>query len=149
VDYWKDLHGIEIQLDDGALARAGLGSETPITGTIKGISLRAALRNVLRKLDLAFVVKDEVLLVTTADEAARHTVRKVYPVDDLMLPARAVSGAAGGSGLSGPPNNGLPGFPGIDGAGLNFPGFNNPGLNGQGINGPPNGFPGNGAGPPF
>ena len=41
VDYLKDLHGIEIQLDTKALEEAGIGTDTPMTGTLKGVSLHS------------------------------------------------------------------------------------------------------------
>src|SRR6185437_14350630 len=44
IDYLKQRHNIEIQIDNKALADAGIGSESPVTRSIKGISLRSALK---------------------------------------------------------------------------------------------------------
>ena len=44
VDYLKDLHNIEIQIDNKALEDVGGSTDTPITRNLKGISLRSALR---------------------------------------------------------------------------------------------------------
>ena len=79
IDYLKDLHGIEIQLDSKALEDAGIGTDTPVTRKLKGISLRSALRLMLGALDLTYIIKDEVLLITTTEEADTELVTKVYP----------------------------------------------------------------------
>ena len=86
IDYLKDLHGIEIQLDPYALASEGLGTDLLITRQLKGISLRSALRLTLRDFDLTYVVQDEVLLVTTQERARNTRKTKVYTIGDLMLP---------------------------------------------------------------
>jgi hypothetical protein len=104
VGYLKDLHGVEIQLDTRALDGVGIGSDTPITRELKGVSLRSALRLMLKDLDLTYVVKDEVLQITTPEEAEANLVTKVYPVGDLVLPISSQAGAnpfALGGGLGG------------------------------------------------
>ena len=52
IEYLKDLHGIEIQIDKKALDDVGVQPDTPVTRTLKGISLRSALRLTLKDLDL-------------------------------------------------------------------------------------------------
>ncbi|HEV7225051.1 MAG TPA: VWA domain-containing protein, partial [Pirellulales bacterium] len=69
VEYLRERHEIEIQLDNKALADAGLGSDTPVTRNIKGITLRSALRLMLGEMDLTYVIRDEVLMITTKTEA--------------------------------------------------------------------------------
>ena len=101
VDYLKDLHKIEIQLDTKALEDAGAGSDTPITKNLKGISLRSALRLMLGGLDLTYVIKDEVLLITTLEKAGTELVTKVYPVADLVLPIQQTGFSGGFGGLGG------------------------------------------------
>ncbi len=87
IDFLEKHHGIEIQIDRKALDDVGLAPSTlPITKNLKGLSLRSALNLVLRDLDLTYLVADEVLLVTTPEEARQRLTTKVYPVDDL--PAR-------------------------------------------------------------
>ena len=55
VDYLKDLHHIEIQLDSAALKEAGVDESTPVTKNLKGISLRSALKLLLDELQLKYV----------------------------------------------------------------------------------------------
>ncbi len=103
IDYLKDLHGIEIQIDNKALEDAGAGTDTPVTKNLRGISLRSALRLMLGPMDLAFVIKDEVLLITTKEKADAELVTKVYPVADLVLPIKTpvMSGMGGMGGMGG------------------------------------------------
>jgi hypothetical protein len=84
IDYLKDYHHIEIQLDRKALNDVGVEPDKPITKNLKGISLRSALRLILRDLDLTYVIEDEVLLITTRELAERQLTTKVYPVADLV-----------------------------------------------------------------
>ncbi len=101
VDYLKDLHGIEIQLDGKALEEAGVGSDTPVTRNLKGITLRSALRLMLGALELTYVIKDEVLLITTKEKADAELVTKAYPVADLVIPIRSMMGGMGGGMMGG------------------------------------------------
>ncbi|HUT11177.1 MAG TPA: tetratricopeptide repeat protein, partial [Thermoguttaceae bacterium] len=85
VDFLRDYHDIEIQIDTRALDEVGIPTDTPITKNLKGVTLRSALRLMLRELDLTYVIQDEVLLITTPEEAEYRLATKVYPVADLVL----------------------------------------------------------------
>ncbi len=118
IDYLKDVHNIEIQLEKTALEEAGVGSDTPVTRTLKGISLRSALRLLLADLPtpLTYVIEDEVLKITTVDKAAAKLVVKAYPVADLVTPIRSMN-VGGTRSMNSPtmnPNSGpapIPGMP--------------------------------------
>jgi hypothetical protein len=82
VDYVKERHKIEIQIDDGVV-----NVETPITFRLKGVSLGAALQAIDDRYEnLKLVVRDYGILVTTPDRAVE---RGYFPVVDF---ARDVSG---------------------------------------------------------
>jgi hypothetical protein len=100
----QDSQGIPVQLNLRALDDAGLDPEEPITRDVSGITLRSALRMILRDLDLTYVVKDEVLMITTKDDAEQNMVIKVYPVADLVIPINPQGGVnpfQTGGGLGG------------------------------------------------
>jgi hypothetical protein len=108
VEYIKDKHGIELQLDERLLADAAVATDTPITLNLKGVSLRSAMRLMLGRLpgNPTFVVADEVLLITTREGAAERKVVRVYNVGDLVEARRnpqgdpfGVPGATGGYGV--------------------------------------------------
>ena len=88
IDYLKDYHQIEIQLDKKAMEDAGVGTDTPVTKSLKGVSLRSALRLMLAELSLKYVIKDEVLLITTTEAAENKLTTRVYSVADLVIPIR-------------------------------------------------------------
>jgi 2-phospho-L-lactate guanylyltransferase (CobY/MobA/RfbA family) len=84
VETLKDLHQIDIQIHKRALEEEGIPPDSPVTRDLKGISLRSALRLMLGELDLTYVITDEVLLITTQEEADTQTCVRVYPVADLI-----------------------------------------------------------------
>ena len=90
IDHLKKYHSIEIQIDVKALSDVGITPDERITRDLKGISLRSALRLMLRDLDLTYIICDEVLLITTPEEANGRLTVRLYPVGDLL--------AAGDSG---------------------------------------------------
>jgi len=85
LDSLKEQHHIEIQIDTKALEDAGIGTDSPVTIDLKGISLRSALNLMLRKLNLTSVIEDEVLAITTVEEAENRLNTKVYDVADLVV----------------------------------------------------------------
>ena len=88
IDYLKDYHHIEIQLDAANMKQAGIDLDnTQVTRNLKGISLRSALRHLLSQFtdaDLTYVIRDEVLLITTRDKAESFLVTTIYDVADLV-----------------------------------------------------------------
>ncbi len=102
--YLAERHQIPIQLDRRALDEVGIATDTPVVRELRDITLRSALRLVLRDLNLTYVVKDEVLLVTTPETAASEEFMrtKVYPVADLVVPVQSMGGMGGmGMGMGG------------------------------------------------
>ena len=91
--FLEDRHRIEIQLDTKVLEEASIGVETPVNRHLKGTTLRSGLRLMLGAMDLTYVIKDEVLLITTPDKAQNELVTKIYPVGDLSAPCGATLGA--------------------------------------------------------
>ncbi len=88
VDYLKDLHHIQIQLDSPGLKDAGIAESTPVTKNLKNISLGSALRLLLDELQLKYVIYNEVLLITSPSKAEsdEYMETRTYPVTDLARP---------------------------------------------------------------
>ena len=115
VAYLQDLHKVQIQLDTKSLDGVGIGTDTPISRSLTGISLRSALRLLLKDLELTYVIQDEVLMITTPEVAEENLITKVYPVGDLVLPISSQAGAnpfslGGGLGGGGGFGGGLGGW---------------------------------------
>jgi hypothetical protein len=137
----KDAHTIPIELDVKNLEGAGVNIDTPVTKNITGITLRSALRLLLNDLELTYVVRDEVLLITTPEEAESQLITKVYPVGDLVVPIGINSNRFGLGGVGG--LNGAGGGGGGFGGGF---GGGGGGFGGGGFGGGGGGFGGGGGG---
>ena len=94
IDYLKDRYKIEIQLDKKAMDKAGIGTDATVTENLKGISLRSALRLMLRELGLTCVIEDGVLSMTTTEAAEEKLMTVIYPVADLVEMATDMRGDA-------------------------------------------------------
>lgn len=86
IDYLKNKFHIEIQLDSKGLSDENIGPSAPITKNLHNIKLRSILRLILGDLNLAYVVKDDVLLITSVEAADTMTTTRVYDVGDLVTP---------------------------------------------------------------
>jgi general secretion pathway protein D len=83
----SDMTGILIHIDQASLAAEGFPSDMPITLSLPSqISLRSALNIILNGQNLDFVVRNEVLLITSAKNTSQANVERTYNVRDLVLP---------------------------------------------------------------
>ena len=73
LEYLEEWHGVEIERDDRALSEVGVGSDSPFTCRIEGVSLDSSLKLSLRQIDLELVatIYSEVIIVTTKEAAAQ------------------------------------------------------------------------------
>lgn len=84
VDQLQTDYDIPIQLDKTALDEVGVNLEQPATITIRNVSLRSALRLMLKTLQLTYIIQDETLIITTPDAAQKNLVACVYNVHELV-----------------------------------------------------------------
>ncbi|HUE69965.1 MAG TPA: permease prefix domain 1-containing protein [Pirellulaceae bacterium] len=77
-------NGFPVILATSTLADAAITEDTPVTNRIKGISLRSALRLMLGELNLTYVIENEVLAITTPEDADLRLVTRVYDVRELL-----------------------------------------------------------------
>jgi hypothetical protein len=131
----RDYYEIEIQFDRPALEDLGIDQTQPIEVNLRNISLRSALRYMLQELELTYVIENEMLMITTQEEADTRLDTRVYPVADLVLPIVTPSSGGFGGGLGGA-GGGLGGGGGGLGGGLGGGGgFGGGGLGGGGFGG--------------
>lgn len=90
IEFLEEQHDIQIEIVTSALDAIGIGSDTPITRNLKGVSLQAALKLMLADMDLTFVVHDEVLQITTLEAAEQIEITRVYNVGDLVDEKRPI-----------------------------------------------------------
>jgi general secretion pathway protein D len=91
---------VAIHLDMVGLEQEAVRSDTPVTLSLdQPISLKSALKLLLEPLHLSYVVRDEVLKVTSPQLVRGDVYAVTYPVADLVLPIPNFS--SDGLGISG------------------------------------------------
>jgi hypothetical protein len=81
----SEKHKIPIVVDKRALAEIGLTPDTPISISLKNVTLRVFLRLMLRDLNLTYLVKDDVMQITTHEEADQDLATQMYRLPDNLL----------------------------------------------------------------
>jgi hypothetical protein len=84
----EEEYGFPVRLDATALDEIGISTEEPVTFSMNGISLRSALRLMLKDLQLTYVIQDEVLFITTPEAADLELRICVYDVREIVGPAK-------------------------------------------------------------
>jgi hypothetical protein len=137
IEELKERYNIPIVLSVKKLEEAAINLETPVTVNFKQISLRAGLRNMLGELGLTYIIKDEVMQITTPEDAGSQLITKVYRVGDLVVPIAPNSslfGLGGQGGMNGG-GGGQGGFGGGMGGGGGGMGGGGGGMGGGGMGG--------------
>jgi hypothetical protein len=78
-----DEYGIPVQINKAALEEAGISTDTRINISIHNVSLRSALRLMLKPSQLTYVIENEVLSITTKEDAESELKLCVYDVRRL------------------------------------------------------------------
>ncbi len=87
VDYLSKIAEINLYLDPKGLAEEGVTTETPVSIEVRHeIMLKRALNLILQPLHLSYVVKDEVLKITSEQMRDNQVYTVTYPVADLVIP---------------------------------------------------------------
>ena len=86
VNFLQDEYEIPIQMDMPALAEAGRAAGRAHDGQTAKHYAASAMRMMLKQHQLTYMIQDEVMMITTPEQADKNLVAKVYPVADLVLP---------------------------------------------------------------
>ena len=86
VDELRATQGINIFVDQPALDAENVSLEHPVSIKLDQISLKSALNLILKSVHLTYVIKDEVLQITTESQAKGKLQRITYQVADLVIP---------------------------------------------------------------
>lgn len=87
VEQLSQLTGVNIHLDARGLGQEGVRSDTPVSLNLgQEISLESALNLILEPLHLTYMIKDEVLKVTSEQLRDGDVYQHVYNVADLVVP---------------------------------------------------------------
>lgn len=66
------------------LEEAAINTDTPITCKLKNVRLQTGLKLILGELGLAYVLHDNVLMITTPEDAGSQLITRVYDCRDLL-----------------------------------------------------------------
>lgn len=80
----REMATVPILLDLGGLDDAGIDDSSTVTLRLQNVKLAAALDLILEPLELTWVERDEVILITSEDRAMGFLQTMVYPVADLV-----------------------------------------------------------------
>lgn len=81
------LSGVNIYKDPAGFAGSGITSDTPVTISLTNeIQLKNALDLILEPYDLTYVIKNEVLKITSKENGKGQLFTKTYSVADLVIP---------------------------------------------------------------
>lgn len=87
MEYLAKLADVNLHLDPQGLAEEGVTTDTPITISLTHeVSLKSALNLILQPLHLSYVIKDEVLKITSEQARSGEVYTVTYPVADLVIP---------------------------------------------------------------
>jgi general secretion pathway protein D len=82
----QKIADVNIVLDTAALEEEHVPTSTEITIGVDGITLRSALNLILEPLNMGYMVKNEVLNITSRLKQQGETQLLTYPVADLVMP---------------------------------------------------------------
>ena len=88
MEFLSELHSIPILLNERELSDLGIDTDAQVSLQLKKITLESSLRIILGKFDLDYVVRNEVLEITSELAAASHMETHVYEIRHLKhIPA--------------------------------------------------------------
>ena len=87
MEHLASLAAVNLYLDPKGLAEEGVTTDTPVTIDLRSdIMLKSALNLILEPLHLSYVVKDEVLKITSEQMRDGQVYTHTYNVSDLVIP---------------------------------------------------------------
>jgi hypothetical protein len=81
----RHAYGLRIVVDERALADKGTSAARQVTLKMDQVCLKTALKLILKNLDLAYVIEDGVIHITTPEAARGRAVLSTYAVADLVV----------------------------------------------------------------
>lgn len=92
--------GVQFYVDRRALEESGVDTDTPVTLQLKDVPADMVLELVLEEQDLAFYLRQGIVMITSEDEASQHLLARVYDVSELADASvtHATSHERGGGG---------------------------------------------------
>jgi type II secretory pathway component GspD/PulD (secretin) len=86
IDDLRGWENINIYVDQLTLDQEGVSLERPVSVKLENVSLKSALNLILRQVHLTYIIKDEVLQITSESATRGRMQRVTYQVGDLIIP---------------------------------------------------------------
>ena len=84
IDYLKDKSGVQIIVPQKVLDEMMITYKTPVSVDLKQVTMRTILKKVLADVGLVYIVKDNVIQVTTPEIASKTLTTRTYYMGDLL-----------------------------------------------------------------
>jgi RNA polymerase sigma factor (sigma-70 family) len=83
--FLSDEYGFPVMIDQPALDAVGASPDLPVSLQVQNVSLKSALNLMLKNsaIELSYIVDDEVLLITTVEQAEAHLEPVVYDLTEI------------------------------------------------------------------
>ena len=138
IDFIAQRYGIPILLDTKVLEDASVDTSAEVKLPYNGMKLRNGLKLLLEQgsQPLTYIIEDEVMKITTVEQANQKLTIRMYPVGDLVLgpqQLRAMTGGGGGMGATGGGGMGGGMGGGQGGGGMGGGGMGGGGMGGGGM----------------
>jgi hypothetical protein len=89
-EFLKEKTGIQIVLLTKKLEEASVSGDSPVTKSLKQVRVKTALDLILKDLELTYLEKEGLLLITTPEDAAATMEIRVYDCRDLLAMAAPI-----------------------------------------------------------
>lgn len=84
VELLATQYELPLQLNEVALEASGQGRDTPVTWASRDLTLQELLEGLLNTLDLAWLYRDDMLLITSREDEREQRLTRIYAVADLV-----------------------------------------------------------------
>lgn len=85
VDFIRKEYKIKVLLDLPSLDDLAISPDDKLDANLSGMSLGAALKTTLYKIDLTYILAHDTVVITTEEEALDWPLTGIYPVGDLLV----------------------------------------------------------------
>jgi type II secretory pathway component GspD/PulD (secretin) len=86
LDDIRAYHGINIWVDKNALESKGISLDRPVEIKMEGVALKTCMNLLLKNVGLTYVIREEVLQITTPEAARGKQETRTFLVTDLIIP---------------------------------------------------------------
>ena len=104
--FLQERTGVQFVLQTRKLDEASVSPDTPVTQSLRRVRMSTLLELMLTSLELTYIEKDGLILITTPEDAGNQMLIRVYDCRDLLTmsaPASVVSNRPAGPTVPPPP----------------------------------------------